>query len=161
VDNARVHVYLPTTLTGLASALDAGTVGPAPLDGFAITPGLRAALPGEDDEELEYAAQTRAADVALVRLAASPGAPHRRVVVAVEVEPGDLDDVDGLETGAVVLRAEGPLARVVSALVDDVAAEPLLGRLLVDPDDADAATDLEDHQLLWYAAQELDELVAG
>lgn len=160
VENAGVHVYLPMTLTALADVLRSGTVGPAPLDGFTVTPGLRAELDGENDEELEYAAQNRAAAMSLALLTGDPRSARRRVVLAVDVAASAADDEDGLATGAVVLREPVPLARVVSALVDDPAAQDDVARTLDDPDDADAAADVSDHQLLWFAAQELVELVA-
>ena len=159
VDNVRVHVYLPMTLSALADVLRDGAVRPAPIDGFTVTAGLRAELAGEDDEELEYTAQNRAAANSLPRLAGDPAAPRRRVVLVVDVEPDALDDADGLATGAVVLREEVDLARVVSALVDDPVAAADVARVIEAPDDAEALSDLEDHQLLWFAAQELADLV--
>ena len=35
-----MRVYVPMTLPGLARAVQAGEIGPAPLDGYAVTPGL-------------------------------------------------------------------------------------------------------------------------
>jgi hypothetical protein len=155
-----VHVYLPMTLTGLRAVLDDKLVAPAPLDGYAITAGLRASLPGEDDEELEYAASNRAADASLLRLVGDPQAASLRVVLVVDVDESAADDHDGLDVGAVVLRDEIPFARVMSALVDDPAAASDVARVLAEPGDAAARSDLEDHQLLWYATQELPEVVA-
>jgi len=155
-----VHVYLPTTMTGLAVVLADAVVRPAPVAGFAVTDGLRAELPGEDDEELEYATSARAAAASLVRLAGDPSAPRRRVVLVVDVDESLLQDHDGLEVGAVQVREVVPLTRVVSALVDDGPVAPFVARVLADPGAPNAASDLEDHQLLWYAAQELPALVA-
>jgi len=157
-NDAAVRVYLPMTMTELAAATAAGSVGPAPVDGFAVTPGLREWFAEGDDEELEYAAQARAAAASIARLVADPSAPRRRVVLAVDVDDASVTDADGLDTGAVVVDAAVPSTSFVSAVVDDVAAIPDVTRAVEDPDDADAASDVEDHQLLWFAVQELTDL---
>ena len=153
------HVYLPMTLSDVSAVLATGDVGPVPSIGYSVTAGLRAENPDESDEELEYAAQVRAAGASVARLIGDPGAPRRRVVLVVDVEEAAVADADGLETAAVEIVVSVPIRRVVSALVDDPAAEPTVARVVADPDDSDALSDLEDHQLLWFAAQELHELV--
>jgi hypothetical protein len=45
--------------------------------------------------------------------------------------------------------------------VDDEASVPLVRAALIDPDDDMAQGDLEDAELLWYATQEIDQLLAG
>jgi hypothetical protein len=82
-------------------------------------------------------------------------------VVVVDVDEGALRDDDGLATGAVLLDEVVPIARVVSALVDDVQAVAVVASALADPDDRTLADELDDRQLLWFAAQELSSLVAG
>ena len=84
-----MRVYIPTTLPGLAEAHKAGELGPAPLDAYAVTPGLREWYVSDDIEELEYAALNRAAQASLRLLAVDPDAPRRRVVVAVDVPDAD------------------------------------------------------------------------
>ena len=98
-----MRVYLPTTLPGLATSYQAGEVGPAPLDAFAVTPGLREWYLSDDVEELEYAALLRAAQASLRLLVADPAAPRRRVVVAADVPAG-------------LVRAEPVLLRTRAAL---------------------------------------------
>ncbi|MEU1098006.1 hypothetical protein ABZ389_32905, partial [Streptomyces sp. NPDC005877] len=83
-----MRVYLPLTLPGLATAHAAGELGPGPLTAYAVTPGLREWYVSDDIEELEYAALSRAAAASLRLLAVDPGAPRRRVVVAVDVPDG-------------------------------------------------------------------------
>ena len=83
-----MRVYVPLTLSGLAEAHRTGELGPGPLDAYAVTPALREWYVSDDIEELEYAALSRAALASLRLLAADPGAPRRRVVVAVDVPDG-------------------------------------------------------------------------
>ncbi|HEX5566673.1 MAG TPA: hypothetical protein VFY14_07040, partial [Streptomyces sp.] len=83
-----MRVYVPLTLPGLADAHRKGALGPGPLTAYAVTPGLREWYVSDDVEELEYAALGRAARASLRRLAVDPGAPRRRVVVAVDVPDG-------------------------------------------------------------------------
>lgn len=153
-----MHVYLPSTLDDLAAALASGEAAADGSTAYAVTPAVRAALPDGNDEELEYLAQHYAAHASLDRLTGAPNAARRRVVVVLDVAESVVDDADGLEDGAVTLRAAVPTARIVSALVDDPAAEDAVTALLATPDDPALAEDLEDHALLWFATQELADL---
>jgi hypothetical protein len=49
---------------------------------------------------------------------------------------------------------------VAAVHVDDGAAEGAVAAALEEPDDDFVAGEVADHELLWYATQELDELVA-
>ncbi|MFG2306035.1 DUF6912 family protein [Actinacidiphila glaucinigra] len=168
-----MRVYIPTTLPGLAEAHKAGELGPAPLDAFAVTPSLREWYVSDDIEELEYAALTRAAQASLRQLAATPDAPRRRVVVAVDVADAAVafDPDRGLDPsalGAVRLAAPVPMTRAaaVHADADDAeqdvtAAADALGAADAGDDDARFTVDgAEDHELLWYATQEITALIA-
>src|SRR5674476_1255397 len=66
------RIYLPSTLLELDSRH-----GLAPRLVHAVTPALRAALPDEDEEGLEYAAQLLAADDSLELLEGQAGARRR------------------------------------------------------------------------------------
>ncbi|MEE4542243.1 hypothetical protein V2S66_09760 [Streptomyces sp. V4-01] len=167
-----MRVYIPTTLTGLADAHKAGELGPVPPDAFAVTPGLREWYVSDDIEELEYAALTRAAQASLRLLAVDPDAPRRRVVVAVEVaETAVRFDPDrGLDPsalGAVRLTRPVPFSEAAAVHVDaddaqaDVsAAAAALGAADTGDDDAQFTVDgAEDHELLWYATQEIPNLI--
>jgi hypothetical protein len=155
------RVYLPSSLRLLREALERGELGPAPLPGHAVTGTLSSALGTTDEEELEFAAMT-AASLDSVRLLAGEDPPVR-VVVAVDVtavrETGGSDE----DPSAVVVAHPVPLRRIAAAHVDspdaavavsaardtapgDAAEEEALGRCL-------------DHDLEWYAASELMELV--
>lgn len=148
-----MRVYLPATMAAVTSALAAGEVGPAPLPAVAVTPSLRAAYPGSDDEELEYAAFTEAARRSL-RLLGPGTARPRRVVLAADVAVAAVAPSADQSPGAVVVAAPVPLARVVSAHVDDEVAEDPVGAAV-----RAGLDEVEGHELLWYAVQELPALV--
>jgi hypothetical protein len=132
--------------------------------GFALTPALRESYASGSDEELEYAVLLEAARASLRLIAAedeSEQAPPRRAVVVAEVEHAthrpDLD--------APVVRLDGPvaLAGIQAIHVDTAEAESaVLGAAKVidaaDMGDLDAefiVGEAEDHELAWYAVQEL------
>jgi hypothetical protein len=167
-----MRVYIPTTLAGLAEAYKAGELGPAPLDAYAVTPSLREWYVSDDIEELEYAALTRAAQSSLRLLAVHPDVPRRRVVVAVDVadtavrhDPDRGLDPAGL--GEVRLTRAVPLAEAAAVHVDADDAEGDVGVAAaavgaVDAGDEDAQFTVdgaEDHELLWYATQEIPNLI--
>ncbi|MFE1783332.1 DUF6912 family protein [Streptomyces sp. NPDC059506] len=169
-----MRVYVPTTLRALAEAHRTGRLGSGPVDAYAVTPGLREWYVSDDIEELEYAALTRAAQAALRLLAIDPQAPRRRVVVAVDTPDGDAvaDPDRGLDpssVGAVRLAAPVELAKAAAVHLDaddaeeDVAAAAAaLGAADAGDDDAQFTVDgAEDHELLWYATQEIPTLIAG
>ncbi|HWG13401.1 MAG TPA: hypothetical protein VG268_09040 [Streptosporangiaceae bacterium] len=157
-----MRVYLPSTLTGLAEALQAGELGPAPQPGFAVTPNLREWYASGDLEELEYTALLEASRASLRLLADHPDAPPRRVVLAVEVAEDDIGRASGHPAAVQVLSAI-PLSDVAAGHLDspDAAADV---RAAVDAlaaaddgdDDARFTVDsAEGHELMWYASQEL------
>jgi DNA mismatch endonuclease, patch repair protein len=162
-----MRVFLPSTLPGVAQALQAGQVGPGPLPGFAVTPALREAYASGDTEELEYAALTEAARASLRMLAGDPAAPSRRVVLAADLPADHVkpDPRDG-EPARVVITQAIPLARVASAHVDspeagaDVrrAADALPAADAGDEDARFTVDGAEGHELGWYATQELSYL---
>ncbi|WP_433567900.1 DUF6912 family protein [Nocardia sp. CA-151230] len=151
---------------------------------FAVTPALREAYASGDDEELAEVAMAEAARASLRLLAEeqaaaelrgdragdgsgdesdpTPAGPvFRRAVIAADVDGAtlrpDLDDA--------VVRLSGPIAydRIASIHVDLAEAESEVAKAVevidaADMGDADAEFvlgDAEDHQLAWYAAQEL------
>src|SRR6516225_12192392 len=114
-----MRVYLPATLSTLACLLRAGEIGPAPVHGFAVTPALREWYASGDLEELEYVAMTQAARASLRLLAADPGAPRRRVVLAADVPDENVGHNGGFAEPTVVKVTEPvPLSRVVAGHVD-------------------------------------------
>ena len=162
-----MRVYLPTTMVGLREALARGSLDVP--TGFAVTPALREWYVEGDLEELEYAATAAAARASLGLVAATADQP-RRVVLAAEVPDAEVRPVGrvgGDDRAAVALSAAVPLRRVESALVDDPSAaddvraaiEVLAAAEAGDHDAIFTVDAVEDHELGWYAAQELAVLV--
>ena len=136
---------------------------------FAVTPTLRESYAEGDDDELADVALRDAALASLRLLAADdqePGLPPRRgVVVVAEVDGAtarpDLDDaVVRLQTGVTI-------DEVIAAYVDNADAESAVRAAIEAVDAADLGDedselivgDAQDHDLAWYAPQELAFLV--
>lgn len=167
-----MRVYIPTTVAGLAEAYKAGDVGPAPIDAYAVTPSLREWYVSDDIEELEYAALTRAAQASLRLLAVHPDVPRRRAVIAVDVPDATVrfDPDRGLDPsalGEVRLAQRVPLSDAAAVHLDSddaerdvAAAADAMGAADAGDDDAQFTVDgAEDHELLWYATQEIPNLI--
>lgn len=163
-----MRVYLPATIGMLRRLVSDGELMPIGGTGFALTPALRESYVSGSTEELEYAALIDAARASLRLLAAAqePGEsdekePPRRVVISVDLDNAthrpDLD--------AAVVRVSGPVSLddVAAVHVDAPEAEAavLAGAAVVDaadlgdPDAEFTLGDVEDHELAWYAPQEL------
>jgi hypothetical protein len=139
-----------------------GELNPVNGTAFAVTPALREAYAEGDDDELADVA-LREAGLASLRLLGTvqPGLPLRRAVLVADVDDAqprpDLDDA--------VVRVSGPvpLERVICAHVDNAAAETAVAAAIEAIDAADvgdedaelAVGDAQDHDLAWYAPQEL------
>jgi hypothetical protein len=148
-ETGHVRLYLPATLVDLAPA-----DGLRPTAAHAVTPQLAAALPGEDDEALEFSALLAAADGSVELLAASPTAPRRRVVVVAEVPGAARDGVPGGPPSEVVPPVLVRWSEVVSLHVDEAAAEADVAPAA--SGDGDALERVAERDLLWYDASELD-----
>ena len=159
-----MRLYLPATLPLLAEWLGSGHAAPGLA--AAVTPGLREWYREGDADELEYAAQRVAARLSLEMLAADPGLPRRRVVLAVDVPDADVAVLDE-PVGVVSVGGPAPRSNWASALVDDeeadvvisAAATALGGAAAGDDDAAFAVDEADGTELGWYAVQELDQLV--
>lgn len=158
---------MPATIGMLRQLLDAGELAPVGGTAFALTPALRESYTSGTTEELEYAALTDAARASLRLLATDAGAgdedkePPRRVVVSADIDDvtlrPDLDDS--------VVKLSGPVPSDAIAVVHEDApeAEDAVLAAAAVIDDADlgdkdaelALGDVEDHDLAWYAPQEL------
>ena len=156
-----MRIYVPATLSMLRTLVKTGELAPINGTAFALTPALRESYATGEAEELEYAAMADAARASLRLLDTDPDAVPRRVVVAADVENVTLrPDLD-----FAVVRLAGPitLAQIAAAHVDNEAAEPAVRTAaalieaadLGDPDADFAVGDAEDHELAWYATQEL------
>jgi hypothetical protein len=164
-----MRVYVPSTLPALDAACDAGEFGPAPVTGYAVTPALREWYTDSDDEELEYVAMTQAARASVGLLAADPDAPRRRVVVACEI--GAVSPADGeveLGDARLELHVVIPWSRVAAVHLDATAAAAVVGKAVElwdaaqsgDEDAVFALDSCEAEALLWYATQEVPDLLA-
>ncbi len=163
-----MRVYIPATLAMLTQLVADGSLRPVSGTAFAVTPALRESYAHGDDDELAEVALGEAALASLRLLGAASTAdpasetlPTRRAVLVAEVEPvtarPDLD--------AAVVRLAEPVAigDVVAAYVDNAAAEPAVRAAVAVIDAADlgdedaelAVGDAQDHDLAWYATQEL------
>jgi hypothetical protein len=161
-----MRVYLPTTLSELATAYAGGGFA-APLEGHAVTGAVREWYVSGDLEELEYAAFTEAAEASLRRLAAD-GVGLRRVVVAADVPDVEvrLRDDERFRS-AVLVTSQVPLRSVASVHVDEEGAADVVRAALAALGPADAGDDdarfaldeAEASELLWYDVTEIPDLV--
>ena len=158
-----MRVYIPTTLAALQQLVADRSLRVVNGTAFAVTPTLREAYAEGDDDELAEVA-LRDAALASLRLLAAGGEsdlPVRRAVVVADVDTAtgrpDLDDA--------VVRLSGPVAidEVVAVYVDNADAETVVLAAVAVIDEADLGDedaeltvgDAQDHDLAWYAPQEL------
>lgn len=168
-----MRVYVPLTFPALREAYSAGELAPESggTVAYAVTPGLREWYLSDDSEELEYAALGRAAQASLRMLAGRPEAPRRRVVLACEVpdrvvsfDPDRALDRESL--GEVRIDGAVPMSKAAAVHMDSedaeadvAAAAAALGAADMGDEDARFTVDgAEDHELLWYATQEIPHL---
>lgn len=164
-----MRIYLPVTFRTLAASVASGEFGPPALLAYAATPALTEWYASGDAEELEYAALTVAGRECLRLLAREDGGPARRVVVAADVPDSAITLTPDLHPGAISVTAPIRLEDVASVHVDPPEAEadirPAVAAVdAADAGDADAAflvDGVEDHDLHWYATQEIADLLAS
>ncbi|HXT43488.1 MAG TPA: hypothetical protein VN748_05130 [Pseudonocardiaceae bacterium] len=160
-----MRVYIPATLAALRRLVESGEMIPVAGTAFAVTPMLRESYAAGNTEELEYAAMNDAARASLrllaVELDGDSTVLPRRVVVAADVERvrlrADLDDA------AVTVGGPVPLSAVAAVHVDLAEAEDAVRAAaavvdaadLGDPDAKFTLGDAEDHEMAWYATQEI------
>jgi hypothetical protein len=165
-----VRVYVPATLAMLQQLVADGSLRAVNGTAFAVTPTLRESYAEGDDDELAHVALRDAALASLRLLAGAanapadelkPGLPARRAVVVAEVDDAtarpDLDDA--------VVRLSGPVPtdEVIAVFVDNAEAESAVRAAIDAVDAADLGHedaefivgDAQDHDLAWYARQEL------
>ncbi|GGP69823.1 DUF6912 family protein [Saccharothrix coeruleofusca] len=160
-----MRVYLPATVASLRELVERGEFVPVGGTGFALTPALRESYATGDTEELEYVAMLDAARASLrllaAELAADDKAPARRAVVSVDVD--DVTPRPDLDFSVVKVSGAVPLKRIAAIHLDTAEAEDAVREAaevvdeadLGDPDAEFAMGSAEDHELAWYAPQEL------
>ncbi|MFE3101719.1 DUF6912 family protein [Nocardia tengchongensis] len=179
----KLRVYVPATVPMLRELVKDREIRALNDTAFAVTPALREAYASGDDEELAEVAMAEAARASLRLLAeeqavadlggedagepdgtgksAPVGPIFRRAVIAADVDGATLRP--DLDDAVVRLSAAIPYDRIASIHVDLAEAESEVSKAVevidaADMGDADAEFvlgDAEDHQLAWYAAQEL------
>ena len=161
-----MRVYIPATVLMLRTLNAAGELSAVSGTAFALTPMLRESYASGSSEELEYAAMLEAARASLRLLAAElEEDPElvlpRRAVVSADVDGATLrPDLD-----YAVVRLAGPvqLKQVAAVHLDTSDAEPAVRAAAAVIDQADlgdgdaefALGEAEDHELAWYAPEEL------
>jgi len=162
-----MRVYLPATSSMLRRLHESGVLGPQPLTAFAVTPALREYYLDDDIEELEYAASADAARTSLRLIDADPAAAKRRIVIAADAPDSVVAIRDDLDRGVVQIAAEVPIGWCASVHADDDEAEDTVAAAagvidqadLGDPEAAELVDDTEGFGLLWYATQEIPDLL--
>lgn len=167
-----MQVYIPATLAMLQQLVADGSLWPVNGTAFAVTPRLREAYSEGDDDELGEVA-LRDAALASLRLLATAEAsersgeelPPRRAVLVADV--GDVTLRPDLDDAVVRVGAPVQIDDVVAAFVDNADAEAHVTAAIAVIDAADlgdedaelAVGDAQDHDLAWYAPQELQFLL--
>lgn len=160
-----MRIYVPATMRMLRSLVDEQRLQPLSGTAFALTPALRESYAIGDTEELEYAAQREAARACL-RLIASELEEDDKTDVRRVVVSADIDDVTlrpDLDNAVVRLAYPVPWKKVAAVHVDGADAEQAVRDAaavvdaadLGDPDAEFTLGEAEDHELLWYAPQEV------
>lgn len=161
-----MRVYIPATVSMLRALNAKGEVAAVGDTAFALTPALRESYVSGTAEELEYAAMIEAARASLRLLAGELAEDPeltlpRRAVISADVEGATLrPDLD-----YAVVRLAGPVlvSQVAAVHLDTedaepavrVAAEVIDAADIGDPDAEFSLGDAEDHELAWYATEEL------
>ena len=160
-------MYVPATFAVLRRLAERRTLGAPPLFACAVTADLRDWYPGAGDEELDHVALTEAAQESLRLLAADPGETRRRVVLAIDVEPGAVTSDPAAGRVSVRVDADVPIADVAALHLDGAdavasitaAAHAFDAADRGDPEATRLVQSLEDRELLWYGTQEIDDLL--
>ncbi|WP_406286201.1 DUF6912 family protein [Embleya sp. NBC_00896] len=153
-----MRVFIPTTPAGLSAVHAEGAIVSAPVRAYAVTDALRAWYETEDEEELEYGALTQAAEASLRLLAGEPGAV-RRIVLAADVPDALVTARPQEGPATVVVDATVPRKRIAAVHMDTEEAEPAVAAALAGGLTDDLVEATEEHELLWFATQEIADLV--
>lgn len=159
-----MRVYIPATLAMLAELVADGYLQPRAGTAFAVTPTLRESYAEGDDEELAEVAIREAAMASLRLLSGEPPeALARRAVVVADAPDETVTARPDLDDAVVRVRGRIAMDQVAAVYVDNAAAEPAVRSAIAVIDEADLGDedaeltvgDAQDHDLAWYATQEL------
>jgi hypothetical protein len=164
-----MQIYVPATLAMLQQLVADGSLLPVNGTAFAVTPRLREAYAEGDDDELGEVALHEAALASLRLLAITAETidqpaeklPPRRAVLVADVS--DVTLRPDLDDAVVRIGAPVTIDDVIAAFVDNAAAEADVAAAVAVIDEADLGDedaeltvgDAQDHDLAWYATQEL------
>jgi hypothetical protein len=159
-----MRTFIGTTVPDLRRFVAEREIGPPPTTAHAVTETLRKTYPDEHLEGLEYLAMIDAARESLSLLASNPAAPSRRVVVAVDFPEAAIRSQSESGESSVQIAEAVPFDRIASVHLDESAAEPAVRSAAesihgTDEVDESAFESVEEHDLLWYARQELPYLL--
>ena len=147
-DTKAMRVYVPIDIETIGQSVSGDW---EPVRGYALTPTLLDISAVDDDEVLTEQVRDVAAADAVLDLGAA-----RRAVVVVEYPRADVEPVQGEHPAAVTLVGRVRADAVVCAFVDEPEAAAD-GRAAA-TGDAEALARLEERDLLWYDASEIDTL---
>ncbi|SDP71662.1 hypothetical protein SAMN04487905_107252 [Actinopolyspora xinjiangensis] len=168
-----MRIYLPATVRMLRDFFEQQQLRPLSGTAFALTPALRESYSSGDAEELEDVAMREAARASLRLVSTELGEPGederegaehpRRVVVSADVRDEEATLRPDLDHAVVRLSNPVPWKKIAAVHVDTVEAEEAVRRAAPLVDDADlgdekaelALGDAEDHELAWFAPQEV------
>jgi len=119
--------------------------------GFAVTERLLDISSYDDPDELAEQARDAAALDSVVEAGS-----HLRLVIVADFPRSDVTPVPDAHPAVVALVGRVPADAIVCVFVDDIAALDDARQALAGG--AEALERLEDHDLLWYAATELDQI---
>ena len=142
-----MRVYVPVTFVGLGRAQSSGALATSGWKAR-VSPPVTA---DQDEEAGEYAALLAAAADSLEELKREPEAPRRRAVVVANV-PDEWTEME--PGGGVVLTRRIPVERFLAVYADAPESATAVVAAL-----NGKASPIEDLDLLWFARQELPELV--
>ncbi|WP_092778389.1 DUF6912 family protein [Actinokineospora terrae] len=160
-----MRVYIPATVAMLRELNADGELAAITGTAFALTPALRESYATGGEEELEYVAMLDAAKASLrllgTELTTDPDVPMRRAVIAADVDGVELRP--DLDHSVVKLAGPVPLKVIASVHLDTEEAAVAVRAAVAavdaadmgDPDAEFVLGDAEDHELAWYAPQEL------
>ncbi len=155
---------MPVTIRMLEELQREGQLAAVSGTAFALTPALRESYAVGDEEELSYAAMAEAARASLRLLAEEldeEGVLARRAVLSADVP--DAEPRPDLDDAVVRLRQPVQLGNVAAVHVDAAEAEDAVRAAVRVVDAADLGDldaefvlgEVADHELAWYATQEL------
>lgn len=160
-----MRVYIPATLPMLTGLIADGSMQPLSGTAFAVTPTLREAYAEGDDEELAELALGEAARASLRLLSGDTDSTTlmRRAVVVADVDADTVTQRPDLDDAVVRVSGRVRLDQVAAVYVDNAAAQSAVRAAIAVIDDADLGDedaeltvgDAQDHDLAWYATQEL------